>query len=70
MTVAAIVLGMMRLLGGPAVTASVLGLVSLLGLVVLAVGFEPPQIVVLGWWFIVLLYVVVSIFAAVWSTFA
>ena len=70
MTVAAIVLGMIRLLGSPATTASVLGFVALLGLIILAAGYEPPQIVVLGWWFTVLLYVAVSIFAAFWSGFA
>lgn len=70
MTVAAAVLGMVRVLGSPATTATVLGLIALFGLMVYALGFEPPQIVVLGWWLTLVLYVVVSIFAAVWSGFA
>jgi len=70
MTVAAVVLGLIRFLGGPAATATVLGIVALIGLVVFAVGYDPPQIAVLGWWLVLVLYVVVSIFAAVWSSFA
>lgn len=70
MTTAAIVLGMIRLVGGPAASASVLGIVALLGLIIHAAGYDPPQIVVLGWWLILVLYVAVSIFAAFWSGFA
>ena len=44
MTVAAVVLGMIRLFGGPAITASLLGFVSLLGLIILAAGYEPPEL--------------------------
>ncbi len=69
MTTAAVVLGLIRLLGSPAATATVLGLVALFGLLIFALGFEPPQIVVFGWWFTLVLYVLLSIFAAVWSGF-
>ncbi len=70
MTAAAVVFGMVRLLGGPAATASVLGIVALFGMVVYACGYEPPQNMVLGWWLILVMYVLVSIFSAVWSAFA
>jgi hypothetical protein len=45
--------------------ATILGLIAFAGLVVHAVGFEPQQSVVLGWWFILLLYVLLTIARAV-----
>jgi hypothetical protein len=65
MTVAAVVLGLVSILGGPANTATMLGFLALIGLVVHAIGFEPPEIVVLGWWLILVLYVLLSIVAVV-----
>ena len=70
MTVAAIVLAMIHLFGGPAFTASVLGFVALIGLIMFSVGYDPPQMVVLGWWLILVLYVVVSVFVATWNSMA
>ena len=70
MTAAAVALGMLRLMGSPEVTATVLGLVALFGLIIYAMGYEPPQVVVLGWWFTLVLYVGVSILAAVWASMA
>jgi hypothetical protein len=35
-----------------------------------ALGFEPPEIFVLGWWLILVLYVLLSLFAALLSGFA
>jgi len=70
MTVAAVSLGMIRTLGGPSPTATILGLVAVAGLVIHALGFEPPQAVVLGWWFILVLYVLLSLFGAVWPGLA
>ena len=70
MTAAAVMLGMVRLLGGPEATASVLGIIALFGLGVYACGYEPPQNVVLGWWFILVMYVLLRIFTAVWRAFA
>ncbi len=68
-TVAGLVLGVMNLLGGPEVLASVLGLVALVGLVLYAAGMEAPQLIVLGWWIILALYVVLSLATAVLSLF-
>jgi hypothetical protein len=69
-TGAALVFGLIYALGGPAQTATLLGFIALFGLVVHALGFEPPEIVVLSWWLILVLYVLLSIVAAVWSGFA
>jgi hypothetical protein len=70
MTTAAVVLGLLYLLGTPSNTATLLGFVALVGLVVHALGFEPPSIVVLGWWLILVLYVLLSILAAVFPAMA
>jgi hypothetical protein len=70
MTAAAIILGLVQALGGADKAATLLGFVALIGLVVHALGFEPPDIIVLGWWLILVLYVVLSIVAAVWTGFA
>jgi hypothetical protein len=52
---------------GLAVTATLVGLVALGGLVLHALGFEPPHAVVFGWWVLLLLYIVLSIVAAIWE---
>jgi hypothetical protein len=69
-TAAAISLGLVRALGGAEAMASVLGLIALAGLVVYACGFEPPQNMVMAWWLILVLYVLISIFTAVWGAIA
>jgi hypothetical protein len=69
MTIAAVVLGMMQWLGGPAGMATVLGLAALVGLFVFAMGYEPPQVVVFVWWIMLVFYILVSFFAAVWGGF-
>jgi hypothetical protein len=64
MTVAAVGLGLISVLGaGP--MATILGLIAVAGLVVHALGFEPSQPVIFGWWFILLLYVLLTIAGAV-----
>jgi hypothetical protein len=70
MTAAAVMLCLIRILGGPANTATLLGFIALVGLVVHALGFDPPEIVILGWWLILVLYVLLSIVAAMWTGFA
>jgi hypothetical protein len=70
MTTAGVTLALVRVLGGPSATASVLGLVAMGGLVVYAFGYEPPQNMVLAWWLILVMYVLISICTAVWSAFA
>ena len=69
MTVAGVIFGVVSVLGGPANTATILGFTALVGLVIHALGFEPPQFIVLGWWMILVLYVLLSIVAVVVSWF-
>ncbi len=66
MTIAAVSFGLVRMLGGPGPTATILGFIAVAGLVILALGFEPPQSVILGWWFILLLYVFLTIAGGIW----
>lgn len=66
MTFAAVLLGMIRIFGGAAPTATILGTIAFAGLVAHAFGFEPPQMVILGWWFILVFYVFLIIFASIW----
>lgn len=69
MTVAAIVFSLIHLMGGPQNAASLLGFIALVGLFVHAFGLDPPEVVVLGWWLILLLYIVLSVGAAISSAF-
>jgi hypothetical protein len=69
-TAAAVLLGLVRLLGGPQYVATLLGFVALVGLVVHALGYEPVGIVAFGWWILLVLYIVLSIVTAIWSGFA
>ncbi len=63
-TVAAVMLGLVQILGGPLQAAMLLGLIALSGLVLHAVGFDPPRVVVLGWWLLLVLYLFISVWAA------
>jgi hypothetical protein len=64
-TVASVSLGMIGYFGGPGPTATILGSIAFVGLAVLALGFAPPQPLILCWWFILVLYVLFSIAGAV-----
>jgi hypothetical protein len=65
-TAAALVFGVVQL-SGPSNAATLLGLIALLGLVIYALGFEPAEVVVLGWWLILVMYVALSIVGAMWT---
>ena len=67
LAVAAVVLGVVNFLGGPRPAATMLGVIALAGLVLYAAGFQPPQIVVLGWWLLLMLYVLLTIFGTILS---
>jgi hypothetical protein len=69
-TIAAVLFTLINLLGGPQNAASVLGLIALVGLLIHATGADPPEIVVLGWWMVLLLYIILSIGAAISSAFS
>lgn len=62
--IAAIMLGLASILG-PETAALILGIVAVIGLVVLIMGFELPGIIVFGWWVLIGLYVVMSIAAVI-----
>jgi hypothetical protein len=64
LTAAAVVFGLVRMLGGPENAAVVLGTIALVGLVVQLLGFEAPPLVILGWWLLLVLYIVVTLWAA------
>jgi hypothetical protein len=66
MTAAAVIFGLVHLGGTPTAT-TLLGLIALFGLVIYALGFEPAEIVVLGWWLILVMYVLLSIVGAMWG---
>lgn len=62
-TVAAIFLGCVQLLGSAQSAALLLGLIALVGLIIQAFGIDLPAIVILGWWMLMVLYIIVSIWA-------
>jgi len=66
-TVAAVLLGVVNILGGPNNAAMLFGLIALSGLVLNVVDFDPPRAVVLSWWMRLVLYLFTSVWAAVSS---
>jgi hypothetical protein len=60
--IAAVMLGIASLFSTET-AALMLGIVAVIGLVVLIMGFELPGIIVFGWWVLIGLYVVMSIAA-------
>lgn len=67
-TCAAVLLGLTAMLGGTSNAATLCGLVALAGLAVPALGYRPPEIVIFGWWVLLAIYVVLSLFAVVWAS--
>lgn len=63
LTVAAVLFALMRELE-PNNAAMLLGMIALTGLAVQMIGFDPPAVIVLGWWLLLVLYIVVSLWAA------
>jgi len=64
LTVAAVLFALVRGLGGADNAALLLGMIALAGLAVHMIGFDPPAVIVLGWWLLLVLYIVVSLWAA------
>jgi hypothetical protein len=67
MTVAAVAMGLSLLIAGEYL-AMVLGLIALGGLIANASGYEPPRLVVLGWWLLMIFYLAVGLFTATNAT--
>ena len=63
MTVSAVVMGVLRLIGPGALSLG-LGVIAILGLVIYAAGFEAPAIFILGWWVLLALYLFFGFVAA------
>ena len=64
-TVAALILAFAQILGASN-AALLLGMIALVGLLVQAFGVDLPAIVTLGWWILMVLYILLSI----WATFS
>jgi len=63
MTAAAVAMGLSMLMPREYL-AMILGLIALGGLVTNASGYEPPRLVVLGWWLLMVFYLAIGLFAA------
>jgi len=63
-TVAAVILGCMQMLGGAQNAALLLGFIALAGLLVQAFGAQLPPLIVLGWWLLLVMYILISLMAA------
>jgi hypothetical protein len=68
-TVAAVLLGLGGAIGGASSLATICGLAALAGLIVPALGLQPPDFVVFAWWMLLLLFVALSLFSAIWTAF-
>lgn len=68
MAVVAFTLGLIRIMGGTEYAAMLLGFIALGGLLLHALGLEPPPIVVLGWWLLLFLYIVIGLASMVIAT--
>ena len=62
--IAAVALVLTHSLGKAENAALLLGFVALAGLLVHALGFDPPPVVILGWWLTLVLYILTEILAA------
>ena len=51
--------------GGPEVVSMVFGALALAGLAAHAAGFDPPRLVVLGWWLSLVIYLAVGFYQLV-----
>jgi cbb3-type cytochrome oxidase subunit 3 len=61
-TVVALILGLAFLVG-PDHASWMLGTIAVLGLAIHVMGFELPGIIVFGWWVLLVVYVIMSLFA-------
>jgi hypothetical protein len=66
-TVSAILLGLVRFVGGPTIAATLFGGVAIAGLVAFVTRIDPPRIVLFGWWVILLMYVLLTLLGFAWG---
>jgi hypothetical protein len=62
--VAAVVMALLRIIGPNALSMG-LGLIALAGIAANAMGYDPPRHIVLGWWILLVMYLLVGLFAIV-----
>ncbi|HEX6960357.1 MAG TPA: hypothetical protein VF175_00710 [Lacipirellula sp.] len=62
--VAAVVMALLRIIGPNALSMG-LGLIALTGIAANAMGYDPPRHIVLGWWILLVMYLLVGLFAIV-----
>ncbi len=62
MTVAAVAIWILNVIN-PQILSLLLGLIAIGGIVATIAGFEAPPIVVLGWWLLLVVYILVAIIA-------
>lgn len=63
MTASAVLLWLIQLTGGAYLIAVVFGLIALAGLAANLIGYEPPPTVAIGWWILLMCYVLFSMIA-------
>jgi len=61
---AAVLFGLLHLLAGSSLPI-ILGAVALLGLIAQVIGMQPPPLVTLGWWLLLVLYLLMGFWTAV-----
>ncbi len=64
--VAAVILGISTWID-PGTASVILGLIAVIGLAIHVMGFELPGIIVFGWWILLVLYVLMSLWAIIGS---
>ena len=62
-TAAAILLAMTQLLGGPGQAAAAMGALAVIGFGLQAAEFRMPRFVILGWWFALAAFCVLTLFS-------
>ena len=67
LTGAALAMGLLTLIPNKGTVALILGVIAIVGLIVHAVGFEPPAIVVLAWWLLLVCYLALGVWIAMFG---
>jgi hypothetical protein len=64
MTVAAVLMWILTFIPAQ-IFSMLLGLIAVAGIVAVMAGFEAPPVIVFGWWVVLVLYILVSIFSQI-----
>lgn len=63
---AVLLIWIVSMVGGPQNAAVLFGAIALAGLVVHALGYDPPEVVAFTWWLMLVLYIGLGILTTVW----